>query len=419
MKEDTLLYKPAGALLLLILAAACSTADAGPEWLGSVTDSSGVRIVHNPTDGLWTPESTWQAVEEIRIGEISGEAEYQFGSVVALDVDADGNIYALDQQAQEVRVFDAEGLHLVTLGGPGSGPGELGRASAGVFVGPGDTVLVPDLANARVNLYEPGGAPAGSYALALQNGVPIRWKLDRDGRLLGQLRSFPVPGQEGPSEPTRDPIVAYGTDGTITDTLHSLPPGQSIERGPGGAPRVTLFSPEPIWDLAPNGSFVSAMNSAYRVEFWDDAGRLTQVLERDVTRSEITESDQETVRELLRKLIAEQGVPPQAAQAVIEGMRFAEFYPAFLNMLVAADGSVWLQQIQTADALAASGAFNPQDLGSSSWDVFDHDGRYLGILEFPPKFTPLKILGDDVYGVLRDDLDVQYLTRFRIDRPTL
>jgi hypothetical protein len=58
--------------------------------------------------------------------------------------------------------------------------------------------------------------------------------------------------------------------------------------------------------------------------------------------------------------------------------------------------------------------FNIQDLGAPDWDVFDADGRYLGVVSMPQRFSPRGLREDKVYGVWRDELDVQYVTRLRI-----
>jgi hypothetical protein len=52
------------------------------------------------------------------------------------------------------------------------------------------------------------------------------------------------------------------------------------------------------------------------------------------------------------------------------------------------------------------------------WDVFEPDGRYLGQVVAPEGFStsPRPVLERDrVWGVMTDDLGVQYLTRFRFD----
>ena len=47
-------------------------------------------------------------------------------------------------------------------------------------------------------------------------------------------------------------------------------------------------------------------------------------------------------------------------------------------------------------------------------DLFDAEGRYLGTVTMPDRFTPMRFIGDLVYGVWRDELDVQYAVRLRI-----
>jgi hypothetical protein len=112
------------ALAVVVPILACG--DAGTsDWAGTVVDSAGIPVVQNPTDGLWGPEAGWTVVEELSIGAMEGEDVYQFGQIIGVDVDADGNVYIADGQVQDVRVFDAMGTYVRTIGSAGSGPGEL------------------------------------------------------------------------------------------------------------------------------------------------------------------------------------------------------------------------------------------------------------------------------------------------------
>lgn len=47
-------------------------------------------------------------------------------------------------------------------------------------------------------------------------------------------------------------------------------------------------------------------------------------------------------------------------------------------------------------------------------EVFDGEGKYLGIVSMPSRFQPRLFVADKIYGVWRDDLDVQYVMRLRI-----
>jgi len=78
---------------------------------------------------------------------------------------------------------------------------------------------------------------------------------------------------------------------------------------------------------------------------------------------------------------------------------------------------LWVQRIRALSDMSAEEkeSFNPlQNIGSAEWDIFDAEGRYLGIVEMPFHFQPLGFHDDSVFGVWRDDLDVQYVRVMRI-----
>ena len=58
--------------------------------------------------------------------------------------------------------------------------------------------------------------------------------------------------------------------------------------------------------------------------------------------------------------------------------------------------------------------FDPQDLASPVWSVFDADGSYLGDVTFPAGFQPIRVKGHRFYGIDRDELDVQSVKVLRV-----
>ena len=59
--------------------------------------------------------------------------------------------------------------------------------------------------------------------------------------------------------------------------------------------------------------------------------------------------------------------------------------------------------------------FTSGAMASRQWDVFDDQGRYLGPLMMPLRFQPIQFRGDAIYGIQRDELDVQYVVKLRVD----
>lgn len=409
----SLLLTPALLLPALVLAGCGGGADGA--WEGTVRDSAGVEIVAS-TGGAWGAEEGWTVTQDMAVGAAEGEPEYQFGQIAGIDVDSEGRLYVLDQQAQEIRVFGPSGEFLNRVGKAGAGPGELSRAAGPVFVGPGDTLAVPDVLLQRVTRYTPAGELAGSYPLPMNEGISVKWMEAPNEDLVQQAMIMALPNQ--PAVEAKNLLLRRSPAGEIRDTVMELPIGKTVDLS-GGGPRIRLFEAEPTWAVGPDGRFYFGNNSRYRLEEYSPDGRLVRVIEKAAERRPVTEGDQAEFRRILMDLWKRQGIPPEQMSQLEQAVSFAEHYPAYANVLGGPDGTLWVQAIQTPEEVQAQGgSFNIQDVGSARWEVFDDRGRLLGQVTMPPRFTPLMFLGEDLYGVLRDDMDVQYAARMHVERPT-
>lgn len=402
-----------------LLLSACGSGPASGEWAGTVRDSAGVVVVSNPTEGLWRPGEV-PAVEEIlRIGQIEGAPEYQFGQIVGLNVDDDGNLYVGDSQAREIRVFDASGTFVRRIGRPGSGPGELGPGGTSVFLGRGDTLFAPDPGQQRVNVFLRDGTFVRSFPISFTQGVSVKWTVTPEAELLQQVRHLALPG--GEQEPGPDLVLRRGSDGTIQDTVLVLPAGLSVQFSSNSTPTIKIFEPEPVWEMTRDGRILLAVNSDYRIELRSLDGSVERVIQKPFARQAVEEADREAFLTLFRETLEQQGAPPPAVQMIIQGINFADHYPAFITFMEGPEGSLWVQQIRSARQVAAAGGtFSPEDdLGAPDWDVFDRDGRFLGVVTLPPRFQPGVVRENRIYGVQKDELDVQYVVAVEVRGGTL
>lgn len=415
MSTTTWLARPRSILGVAFFAlAGCG---GGAEWGGTIADSAGIAIVTNPAGGVWSSSDRPTVERELDIGSAEGEPEYQFGQIAGLDV-TDDAVYVFDQQSRTVRVFSHDGQFLRQMGRPGSGPGELSQAAVGVLVGPGDTVFVPDIMQQRMTRYTSTGEPAGSFSIPFTEGISVRWDMTADGMLLQQTRAVPVPGST--EMPTSDYLFRRDRQGAIRDTLLRLPAGQSFQIQQSGV-RMRLFEPEPIWAVMPDGRVLYGMNSEYSIRVHSPDGALQRIIRRPFEKRPVSEADRQAFLDALREAIRSQlggaGSPAQAqaVQQFLDGVGFADTYPAFASMMGGPEGSIWVQRIQTADDVKQAGAeFNAQDVGAPTWDVFDAEGRYLGPVELPARFQPIRLRGNGLWGIWRDELDVQHVLRLRL-----
>ncbi len=101
--------------------------------------------------------------------------------------------------------------------------------------------------------------------------------------------------------------------------------------------------------------------------------------------------------------------------------------PPYNGFYVGAHGRIWVRLHQEAyqiEPVEPERELAPGEIPEHTWlepvafDVFEPNGRYLGMVRAPNGFsfypTPV-IRGDTVWAVVRDDLDVPYITRFHID----
>lgn len=404
----------------LSLALACATGDGDAGWQGTITDSAGVTVVRSPATPLWAPDEVWTLTEELRIGTAEGEPEYLFGQILpaaGIAVASDGRIVVLDAQARHLKVFTPDGTYERTIGSPGNGPGEVGAGVSAVLMAPGDTLVLSDVGNQRVNLYLMDGTFVRSTPLSFAEGIPFRWESTDDGLIVAQFRRLAFPGSTAPPD-SMDALVVWDLGGTPSDTLMRVPSGKTLSFA-GGGPQVTVFSPEPSWAIA-NGKVLYGVNDRYSIGVYGAGGALERLIEKPVERASVTEDDKEAYRDLIREAASAQGAPPEAVQQFVSTLRFEEFYPAYAQMLGGMDGTIWVQGIRVPSSLTPEEreGFNPQyDLASRDWDVFDGEGRFMGVIRMPPRFQPVKFVGTTIYGIQRDELDVQYVVKLTVQKP--
>ncbi len=402
--------------LALVAGAGCGSPDAGPgggDWTGTIRDSAGVAIVSNPAIGIWTDEDRWTLTEELRIGSTGGEPEYQFGQISGIAELSDGRLAVMDGQAQELRIFSKEGRHLRTVGGAGSGPGEFGVGAGPLLIGPGDSIYVPDVSNQRLNKFTPDAEPVGSSALDFAAGIPLAWLDTPSGRLVSQIRPLGLPGQ--PAGDSLDLLLERNSEGAVIDTLLSFPSGRTFLLR-DGVPDFTFFSAEPIWTLTTAGDLVYGYNNEYRLRMYQ-RGKLVRLIEKSFDPQPVGEEDRQLMVDAMVRLWEDFGVSGPQLNVLRDAIGFAEMYPAYAVVRGGPQGSVWVQHLQLPSRLSEEEreSFNPTlGLGSPIWDVFDPEGRFMGELEMPRRYQPLRIVGDRIYGIWMDELDVQHVLILRV-----
>jgi hypothetical protein len=304
-------------------------------------------------------------------------------------------------------VFDNTGAFVREMGGPGAGPGELSNFAVAVMLTRSDTVVVADPGNRRFTVFAPDGAPAGDFLMPFPPGTsPQRFAMLPDARIVEMARTESTPTHP---ELRDDVFVRVERTGEVADTIHRMPTSRSV-RFERGAIRFAAYHPEPQWSLDRHGRLFTGMTGDYRIEIRTPEGQLRTVVMREHQPEAITDTDRRAFLNMLNRTLTEQRVDPALIEQMVSGMSFAAHYPAFALFQPGPRGTLWVQHIRTAADAAREGiAFDASDLGDTAFDVFDVHGRFVTVVHLPPRFVPLTYSRDRLYGIWRDELDVQYV----------
>ena len=393
---------PTLAATLTLLLAACGTgSDAAPGWSGTVdTLPSGEIVVRNTTDPLWTPEQAWQVVEDLRIGNAMSEGPDLFGSIFSFDVDAWGRIFVLDEQAQEVRVFDPEGAFVRTVGRKGEGPGEFTHAGS-VDLSRNGEIWVMGLGQARVSIFDTAGTflrqertdggfvvkpyPGGFDPMGRYNVLIPAW----DMRTMARFdQSYtPIDTISLPEDPgEREYFENVGEDGSSTMRA--------------GVP----FQEYMTWRFSRTGTVWTLLTGRYQLTEMTIDGKVLRTITKDHEPIPVTDEEREQAVESLEWFTSQGGQ--------IDRSKFPGSKPSTVSFFIDDEGNIWVErQVPAADE---------DDVGRL-FDLFDDEGRFLGMLRLPFELhhsIPEPIVRDGVlYGATYDEIGVLYVVRGRIVKP--
>jgi hypothetical protein len=383
-----------GATLLIATGCVSGEASAG-RWNGTIdTLPSGQVVVHNTADPIWTDETRWRLVEDLRIGSVDAEGPELFGNVMDLAADAAGRIYVLEGQAKELRIFDANGVHLATAGREGGGPGEFAQPLM-MDWGRDGALWIVDPSNNRISRFDTTGTFLGSI---WQPGgfviVPWPGRFDNAGNYYG-----PVPVTE---EIFRIGYVRYDTAFVVQDTL--VPPRDPVEpdyfQNDRGNIRAGIpYSAGFFTRLSDHGTFMGVFTGEYRFVEISAAGDTLRTFTRDFEALPVTAADRDSAEADLEWFTRQGGR--------IDLSRLPAHKPAVRNFFWDDEENVWVIPV------------TERERQQRVAHVFDPAGRFLGEVSFPFRLSgqPYPVFRDGfMYAVTTDEMEVPYVVRARLEK---
>lgn len=397
-------------VLLLGAAIACGEDGSRQRVDASVVrrDSAGVAIIETPGPAARAPIG-WSVSDrpELRLGSVAGEGPDQFhmiggisGGIAQLP---DGRIVVVDGGSAELRFFDGEGRFLDRAGGSGDGPGEFRRPWLVPYVS-SDSLLIFDRRQRRFTLFSSDGQAHRNFPL---QGLPRELLIGaargaaESGILMTTALGTVTMGQEGQRsnpvgvrwislESGRAEIVAeFQTLSYRTNEIAEVPYILAVP-----------FSARPSAAMGPNGFFVTG-GDAPEVREFDTTGRLVRIFRLAEAPRPVTPEDVESVIDFEATRFRDRA---SQARRVYEQMEFPDRWPFFQSVRVDRIGWIWAE------------VYHPPQDETSHWMIFEPSGTARGTIELPPDLEVHDIGVNYVLGRSQDELRVEYVHRYRLDR---
>ena len=410
------------ALAGLVATIACDTAPAPIHTIH--TDSAGISIVTSAAP-QWGPGEGWTVDDEpfVEIGAIDGAPEYLFSEVVAAVRLSNGNIVVADRGASELRSYDAAGNFQWSAGRFGEGPGEFESLDY-VGVMAGDSLVTHDATLLRAQVFGPHGELARTFRVAITEDAGEGAVADKavgvvDGLLVVRLIEY-GDMDEMPTGIVRWPEVRLAAldlgDGAVR-SLAVLPGHETHVRIDGDRWSTGRY----VFAKGPEFAAAARSLTVIDTEAWSVSlvsprdGAIYAVYRRDVLPREATTALLDLHLDGILDLLPDDAPAEQVdlVEQIWRDRPRAPVLPVLRSIHADATGHLWLAPYYVA------GADPPP------FEVHAPDGTWLGSVSVPPGLqrafiqyqAPYMEIGEDyILGVWTDDLDVQYVRMYRINK---
>jgi len=370
------------------------------------------------------PMQATAQVREQRLTRPDATFPQEFGLIRGVRELPDGRVIVADGAGQVVVLVDLASGTADTVGREGQGPREY-RQPDGVFAMPGDSTLLVDLGNGRLTMLGPTLAFGRTEPISLGEPRPgalsIRLPQGTDAR--GRLY-YQAAGRTGPDGSVLDSagVLRWDPVASKEDTVAKVKLEEtSVSRSGGPTNQSVTMRPRPLtgrdgWAVDPDGRIGVVRLIDYHVEWIEPDGRVVRGPAVPYQPVRVGSAEKEAYLEQLGRSGLMVGVTNENGQIRTQMRRgggrpsglnandleWPEVMPPFQpsGVFAAPWGELWVERAMPAGAPV-------------TYDVFDRNARLVKQVTLPEGRRLLGFGNGVVYAVRVDDLDLNYLERYR------
>ena len=336
---------------------------------------------------------------ETKIGSVD-DPDHIFNPILRMALGPDGLLYTLHEGEGTIRRWTADGGPAGTLGRKGEGPGEFQYPyGVGFF---GDSLWVWDFLASRVSYFDLEGAFVGSASVRAARGSPDEPAARpvaplRDGSFMGLV----LAGRHAISGGTRmeRPYVRLDATGGTSARVWAEPlePHDATSQ---------LFGDTHLSGFGRRGLLV--VNRRVWTGEGEATVRVSEIgFDGDTIFTATVPYDPVPLTDERFDSAVRAAAGPSASEAQIrEALYRPPYLPAVSHLIGAEDGTIWLRRFDPVELETGEQVFE--------WWVLDGEGAPLAWARTPVGLDVRLITDDVVWGIERDELDIEYIVRHRV-----
>ena len=388
-------FKVILAVLFIVLIMTISFRVKKTAWKGTIEEEYGVKVVKNPKKPIHD-DAVFSLKEDLALGEKERNEKHMFYLLTDMDADSSGNIYVLDSEDVNIKVYDPKGRFLKVFSRKGEGPGQLSNP-IDIYIDDKDLIYVCDSGNNRISIFDGQGDFVSSINFKEYSAGKIIGINPRGGIIL---RVDKTSLESSMSFITRSYFInMYSDRFGFKKNLYSVsvPIMQHFRKGEKGIALSIPYQKELCWTLDSSGNVYIGESQAYEIQVFSSLGKQIRRIEKEYEQSKVLKPDIDNYVKEQFQFDKKEGI--FWSTTIKQKLRFPVHKPVFEKFFFAEDKLFVLRSVNG-------------NKERSFFDIFDSEGKYSCKMRL--KIRPRIWKNNKIYTVEKGEDGYHVVKRYKV-----